>query len=107
MAERCGGTSLYWLLVGGFIPSQTDLSTELRVLLRHGRWLPLEQVVQETKVEGANVCYDLALKTTHCHFFSIPLWILVSLGSVWEGNTRGQEYQEVKTIGGYVAGWIQ
>lgn len=58
-------------------------------------------------MEDANVCYDLALKVTHCHFFSILLLIWVSHDSLWEGNTQGCGYQEMKTIGGYLGGWVQ
>lgn len=45
-----------------------------------------------------DVYYDLALKVIRHYFFSILSLILVSLDSIWEGNTQGPDYQEVKTI---------
>jgi len=50
-------------------------------------------------VEDANVCYNLAFYVTHCHFFHILWLIRVSSDLVWEGNTQGHGYQEMKAWG--------
>ena len=54
----------------------------------------------------AIVIYNVILAVAR-HYFCFILWVTqTNHGTVWEGQTQGREYQEVRNFGGHLGSWL-
>ena len=89
-----------------FFTTWTSPQVECLTILTTWQLSSPKWVIWRNPKMEAIVIYNVILAVAR-HYFCFILWVTqTNHGTVWEGQTQGREYQEVRNFGGHLGSWL-